>query len=117
VLVLRSIGLPLQEVKFYFETRRQPSSRIDDNACRAPNLYHLVLDTYTMVPIIPSHMTTYQAIKHYGTQVELASALGITQASVSEWGDYPPKLRQLQLQQITRGRLKAEPGLLAVKQS
>jgi DNA-binding transcriptional regulator YdaS (Cro superfamily) len=76
-----------------------------------------VLDTYTTALIIPSHMTTYQAIKHYGTQVKLAAALGISQASVSEWGDYPPKLRQLQLQQITRSRLKAEPGLLAVKQS
>lgn len=61
-------------------------------------------------------MTTDQAIKHYGTQVKLARALGITQSTVSEWGEFPPKIRQLQLQQITRGRLKAEPGLLAVKQ-
>lgn len=60
-------------------------------------------------------MTTDDAIKHYGTQVALADALGIKQGSVSGWGDYPPALRQLQLQQITKGRLKAEPGLLSVR--
>jgi predicted transcriptional regulator len=72
------------------------------------------LTSYKAFPIIRYIMTTAEAIRHYRTQTELADALGITQASVSEWGDYPPKLRQLQLQQITRGRLKAEPGLLRV---
>jgi hypothetical protein len=60
-------------------------------------------------------MTTEEAIKHYGTQTLLAEALGIKQGSVSGWGEYPPKFRQLQLQQITRGKLKAEPGLLSAK--
>lgn len=60
-------------------------------------------------------MTTDEAIKHYKTQVALAEVLGIKQGSVSGWGEYPPAIRQLQLQQITKGRLKAEPGLLAVK--
>ncbi len=60
-------------------------------------------------------MTTAQALKHYGTQQKLADALDIAQSSVSEWGEFPPKLRQLQLQQITKGRLKAEPGILAVR--
>jgi hypothetical protein len=60
-------------------------------------------------------MTTDQAIKHYGTQQRLADALGIKQGSVSGWGEHPPAIRQLQLQQITKGRLKAEPGLLTVK--
>lgn len=60
-------------------------------------------------------MTKDAAIKHYGTQDKLAKALGMSQASVSEWGEYPPALRQLQLQQITKGKLKAEPGLLSVK--
>ena len=57
-------------------------------------------------------MTTEEAIKHYGTQQKLADALGIKQGSVSEWKKYPPALRQLQLQTITRGRLRAEPGIL-----
>jgi hypothetical protein len=60
-------------------------------------------------------MTTDQAIKHYVTQQRLADALGIRQGSVAGWGEYPPALRQLQLQQITKGKLKAEPGLLSVK--
>jgi transcriptional repressor of cell division inhibition gene dicB len=60
-------------------------------------------------------MTTAEAIKHYGTQTKLADALGISQSSVSEWREHPPALRQLQLQQLTRGRLKAEPGLLTTK--
>jgi DNA-binding transcriptional regulator YdaS (Cro superfamily) len=60
-------------------------------------------------------MTTEQAISHYGTQTKLATALGIKQGSVSDWGEYPPAIRQLQLQRITNGRLKAEPGLLSVK--
>jgi DNA-binding transcriptional regulator YdaS (Cro superfamily) len=62
-------------------------------------------------------MTTSDAIKHYGTQVKLANALGIRQSSVSEWGEYPPALRQLQLHQITKGRLKPEPGLLSVNKA
>jgi hypothetical protein len=60
-------------------------------------------------------MTTDQAIKHYGTQEKLAKALGIKQGSVGEWKEYPPVLRQLQLQRITNGRLKAEPGILSIK--
>jgi hypothetical protein len=60
-------------------------------------------------------MTTQEAIQHYKTQTKLAEALGIKQGSVSGWGEYPPALRQLQLQQITRGKLKAEPGLLSAK--
>ena len=62
-------------------------------------------------------MTKDEAIKHYGTQQKLAQALGIRQGTVSGWGTYPPAIRQLQIQQITRGRLKAEPGLLTVKRA
>lgn len=60
-------------------------------------------------------MTTDDAVKHYGTQQKLADALGIKQGSVAGWGEFPPALRQLQLQQITKGKLKAEPGLLSVR--
>lgn len=60
-------------------------------------------------------MTTEDAVKHYGTQQKLADALGIKQSSVAGWKDYPPVLRQLQLQRITNGRLKAEPGILSIK--
>jgi hypothetical protein len=54
-------------------------------------------------------MTTADAVRHYRTQQKLADALGIKQGSVSGWGEFPPPLRQLQLQRITYGKLKAEP--------
>lgn len=62
-------------------------------------------------------MTKVDAVKHYKTQQKLATALGMSQASISGWGEYPPAIRQLQLQRITNGRLKAEPGLLSVKKA
>lgn len=52
-------------------------------------------------------MTKDQAVKHYGTQAKLAQALGILQGSVAAWGDYPPPMRQLQIEALTGGVLKA----------
>lgn len=60
-------------------------------------------------------MTKAEAVTHFKTQQGVADALGIAQSTVAEWGIYPPPLRQLQLQQVTKGKLKAEPGLLSVK--
>jgi predicted transcriptional regulator len=60
-------------------------------------------------------MKTEEAIKYAGSVTELASLLGITAGAVSQWGDYPPDGRQLQLEQLskkTRNKLKAEPGCL-----
>lgn len=54
-------------------------------------------------------MTKDQAVKHFGTQVLLAQALGMSQGSVSLWGEFPPELRQLQIEALTAGALKAEP--------
>jgi hypothetical protein len=54
-------------------------------------------------------MTKDQAVEAFDTQVKLAEALGITQGSVAGWGTYPPALRQLQIEALTGGRLKAEP--------
>lgn len=53
-------------------------------------------------------MTKDDAIAEFGTQVKLAQALGMSQGSVSLWGAYPPELRQLQIEAMTQGRLKAE---------
>jgi transcriptional repressor of cell division inhibition gene dicB len=60
-------------------------------------------------------MTTDQAVSHYGTQVKLATALKMAQSTISGWGEYPPEIRQLQIQQLTGGKLKAEPGILVPK--
>jgi hypothetical protein len=54
-------------------------------------------------------MTKDDAIKFFGTQVKLQEALGMkSQGSVSLWGDFPPPLRQLQIEAMTHGALKAE---------
>jgi hypothetical protein len=53
-------------------------------------------------------MTKDQAVEAFDTQVKLAEALGITQGSVAGWGTYPPALRQLQIEALTGGKLKAE---------
>jgi len=55
-------------------------------------------------------MKTSDVITHFGTQTATAKALGILQSSVSEWNEYPPAKRQLQIERITNGQLKAEPG-------
>lgn len=58
-------------------------------------------------------MTTVQAIKWAGgTQVKLAERLGIKQPSVGGWGKFPPAIRQLQIERLSRGKLKAEPGVI-----
>lgn len=61
-------------------------------------------------------MTTSEALKHYGGNVTaLAAALGMHQSSFYSWGEYPPGGRQLQLESITDGKLKAEPGCMERK--
>ena len=56
-------------------------------------------------------MKTSDVVRHYGTQTAVAAALGMkNQSSVSGWGEYPPDKRQLQVERLTDGALKAEPG-------
>ena len=51
-------------------------------------------------------MTTEEAVKFYGTKTAVADALGISKSCVTEWGNEPPMLRQYQLQELTKGKLK-----------
>jgi hypothetical protein len=54
-------------------------------------------------------MTKDEAIQALGgTQASLAAAIGMTQGSVSLWKEYPPPLRQLQIEALTGGKLRAE---------
>lgn len=59
-------------------------------------------------------MKTQQAIEYAGSAVKLASMLGMkaTTGSISQWGEYPPENRQLQIERVTLGALKAEPGCM-----
>lgn len=52
-------------------------------------------------------MTTEDVVKHYGSKAEVARALGIDKAAISQWGDEPPHSRQFQIQCLTKGKLKA----------
>ena len=57
-------------------------------------------------------MRTADVLAHFGSQKNTAKALGIRQPSVAEWGEYPPDKRQLQIERLTRKKLRAEPGCL-----
>ena len=61
-------------------------------------------------------MTTDDAIKWAGgTQVLLAERLDLKQPSIACWGEYPPPLRQLQIERVSGGELKAEPDVFDAK--
>lgn len=51
--------------------------------------------------------------RHFGTQLELANALGVTQPYVSSWvtKDKIPPLQQLRIEILLRGVLKADKGI------
>lgn len=55
-----------------------------------------------------SCMTKADVVAHFETQARVAKALGIRQSSVAVWGEYPPLLRQYQIEVLTQGLLKAE---------
>jgi hypothetical protein len=62
------------------------------------------------MPIMRS-MTYEDVIAHYRTQVAAADALGIYQSNVSDWKrNGVPPLRQLELEALTGGALKADPA-------
>lgn len=57
-------------------------------------------------------METKEALEYYGGDARaLADALGIWHSAIYQWGEHPPALRQLQLERITNGALKAEDGI------
>lgn len=57
-------------------------------------------------------MKTSDAIQFAGGATALALMLRITPGAVSQWGEFPPDSRQLQLEKLTRKQLKAEQGCL-----
>ena len=56
-------------------------------------------------------MNIKQALEHYGTQSKLAAALDVEQSNISKWNSsgVMPWHRQLELQMLTKGKLKADP--------
>lgn len=55
-------------------------------------------------------MTPKQALRHFGTQAEIARVLGVKPPSVSEWFDLGalPEGRQYQLELASNGALRAD---------
>lgn len=57
-------------------------------------------------------MKTADAIEWAGGAKALASAIGVRPPAIYQWGEFPPALRQLQLEHLSDGRLQAEPECL-----
>jgi DNA-binding transcriptional regulator YdaS (Cro superfamily) len=57
-------------------------------------------------------MRTSDVVEHFGTQKAIADALGIKPPSVSDWGEFVPPLRQLQIEALTGGKLRADASIL-----
>lgn len=55
-------------------------------------------------------MTTDEAVRYFGSQHALATAIGCKQPAISQWGERPPLLRQYQIQLLTGGKLVADPA-------
>lgn len=57
-----------------------------------------------------------QVIKHFGSQVATAGALGVQQPTISNWKTRGriPHIQQLRIEHLTKGKLKAQP-LMASK--
>ena len=62
-------------------------------------------------------MRKSEAIEFFGSQAAIARALGIEPPSVSLWAeDGVPVLRQLQLEALSGGKLRADPSILPAPQ-
>lgn len=64
-------------------------------------------------------MKIEQVIKHFGSQVILAEAVGVSQPCVSNWRKRGkiPHLQQIRIEHVTKGKLKASPDILKRKVS
>ena len=54
-------------------------------------------------------MLKQSVLDHFGGVTATANALGIAPPSVSTWSDPLPELRQLEIEQLTKGALRAGP--------
>jgi DNA-binding transcriptional regulator YdaS (Cro superfamily) len=56
-------------------------------------------------------MKTQDAIAHFGSASQLASAVGISRAAVSQWGVYVPPGTASRLEKMTSGALVFDPSV------
>jgi DNA-binding transcriptional regulator YdaS (Cro superfamily) len=57
-------------------------------------------------------MNMDDALEWFGTKTAIAEELGIALPSVTNWGHSIPPLRQLQLERITKGGLRADDAIM-----
>ena len=60
-------------------------------------------------------MNIQDAIEHFGSKANLARALGLSKQAVSFWGNKIPIGRKYQIEVLTGGALKAQPGTKTAK--
>ncbi|WP_192483182.1 MULTISPECIES: Cro/CI family transcriptional regulator [Cysteiniphilum] len=53
-------------------------------------------------------MKTKEVIEYYGSQIATAKALQIATSSITTWGEFPPLIKQFEIERITNGELKAD---------
>lgn len=53
----------------------------------------------TTNPDLAPRIKTADAVKFFGTQADMARALGITRQAITIWGEYVPALRAFQLRE------------------
>ena len=52
-------------------------------------------------------MKTFQnVVDHFGSKANLARALGVSAAAITQWGEEFPELRAHQIQTVTRGKFR-----------
>jgi hypothetical protein len=61
--------------------------------------------------LIGNKMKTQEAIDHFGGIRQLAEVLKTWPQTIYQWGEYPPKGRQYELQVITDGKLVVENNI------
>ena len=54
-------------------------------------------------------MLRKDAVKLFGSQVNVARVLGLTRAAVSAWGEIVPEGQAYKLQVVTGGKIKVDP--------
>lgn len=47
-------------------------------------------------------------LKHFGTVSEVAKAVGVSMAAVSQWGEIIPEKNAYRLQQVTKNKLRVD---------
>ena len=55
-------------------------------------------------------MKTKQAADYFGSKKKLAAALNISPSAITMWGEEVPELRQYQIEQLTKGKVKRQPA-------